>query len=148
MTDEMTCTIRRAANDDDITACAALYERVIAAAFSWRPAGYHSAAEFLGFAAQEEVWLAEQDGAVVGLLSFYRPGNFIHALYVDPGAQGRGIGRALVETVVASATGPVALKVPEPAAGARAFYARLGFLEAERGVEDGIGWRLLRRETG
>ena len=71
MTDEMTCTIRRAANGDEITACAALYERVIAAAFSWRPAGYHSAAEFLGFAAQEEVWLAEQDGAVVGLLSVF-----------------------------------------------------------------------------
>lgn len=148
MTDEMAITIRRAADSDEIAVCAAFYERVAAAAFSWRPAGYHSAAEFLGFAAQEDLWLAEQDGVVVGLLSFYQPGNFVHALYVDPGAQGRGIGRALVETVAASAAGPLTLKVPEPAAGAHAFYARLDFLEVDRGVEDGIGWRLLRRETG
>jgi len=147
MTGEMAFTIRRAANGDEIATCAALYERVTAVAFPWRPAGYHSAAEFLGFVAQEEVWLAEQDSAVLGLLSFYRPGNFIHALYVDPGAHGRGIGRALVETAAATATEPVVLKVPEPAAGARAFYARLGFLEADRGVEDGIGWRLLRRNA-
>ena len=45
----MAMTIRRAANDGEITACAALYERVATAAFPWRPAGYHNAAEFLGF---------------------------------------------------------------------------------------------------
>ena len=121
MTGEMAFTIRRAANGDEIAACASLYERVTAAAFPWRPAGYHSAAEFHGFVAQEEVWIAEQAGDVLGLLLFYRPGNYIHALYVDPGAQGRGIGRALVETVAATAAGFVALKVSEPAAGARAF---------------------------
>lgn len=147
MTGQMAFTVRRAADGDEIAACAALYERMTAAAFPWRPTGYHSAAEFLGFAAHEEVWIAEQAGAVLALLSFYRPGDFIHALYVDWPAQGHGIGRALVETVAATAAGPVALKVSEPSAGARTFYARLGFAEAGRGVEDGIGWRLLRRET-
>lgn len=142
----MTFTIRRTAGSDEIAGCAALYERVTVAAFSWRPAGYHSAAEFLGFVTEEEVWVAEQDGVALGLLSFYRPGDFIHALYVDPAAQRRGIGRALVEAVAAA--GPVVLKVPEPATGARAFYARLGFVEDKRGAEDGIGWRLLRRDPG
>ena len=48
MTGEMVFTIRRAANSDEIAACAALCERVTAAAFPWRPAGYHSAAGFCG----------------------------------------------------------------------------------------------------
>ena len=76
----MAITIRRAANDGEIAACAALYERVATVAFPWRRAGYHNCAEFLGFVEEEEVWIAEQEGAIAGLLSFYRPGSFIHAL--------------------------------------------------------------------
>ena len=138
----------RPALADEIWACAELYERVARATFVWQPVGYANAHDFVRFALEEEVWLADQGGFVVGTLSLDRPASFVHSLYVDPARQGQGVGRALVAAVAATIDQPLSLKVQLPSRGARAFYRRLGFVEIEDGLDaNGVGWLLLRQEV-
>ena len=72
----------------------------------------------------DDVWVAELDGRVAGFLA--ASADEITWAYVDPGLYRRGIGRALVEHVLARADGPIALHVLDGNA-ARAFYEALGF---------------------
>src|SRR6478752_8427726 len=95
----LSLTIRKANTAAEIEDAAALYERAGTAAFSWRAVGHFQARDFIAFAKEEEVWLAMMSDALVGILSIFREENFIHCLYVDPGAQRLGIGKALVDFV-------------------------------------------------
>jgi GNAT superfamily N-acetyltransferase len=138
-------TIRRA-RPDELKACADLYERAGNEAFTWRPPGWFKAADFLDHAKTEEIFVADSHGAILGVLSFFRPSNFIHSLYIEPAAQGFGIGTALIEAAAKIAGGPLALKVDEPNTKARAFYEKLGFVDAhETGIDSGIRWLRLRQ---
>lgn len=60
-----------------------------------------------------------------------RDGALIHALYVDPRAQRRGLGRALLHDAK-SRSSRLELYVAEADAPARAFYVAEGFAEAAR----------------
>lgn len=72
----------------------------------------------------DDVWVAELDGRVAGFLA--GSAGEITWAYVDPELYRRGVGRALVEHVLARATGPVELEVLEGNS-ARAFYEAVGF---------------------
>ncbi len=87
-----------------------------------------------------ENWVAEDGGVVVGLLGL--PGSEIGGLFVLPEAQGRGIGRVLVEHAVAL-YGEVRLDVFEANAKARGFYERMGFEERGRRADDDSGHPLV-----
>lgn len=65
-----------------------------------------------------------------------RDGAWIHALYVHPRAQGRGLGRALLNDAKRSEA-TLNLHVVEVNHPARAFYAAQGFTEYARGY--GLG---------
>ena len=82
-----------------------------------------------------------------GLAALYRPQNFLHSLYVD--VRGLGVGAALLDYVAAQCCGPLSLKVQEPNARARAFYAREGFVCIEHGrdADSDVAWLRLVRET-
>lgn len=73
-----------------------------------------------------EVWVAEDNGVVVGLLVL--DDEWIDQLYVDPDHASRGIGAQLV--AVAKEQRPAGLKLWTFAAnvGARRFYERHGFV--------------------
>jgi ribosomal protein S18 acetylase RimI-like enzyme len=77
----------------------------------------------------DEVWVAEVDGAVAGFIagSVGPDGGEITWIYVDPGRYRRGIGRALVVHFVARSGGRVVLEVLDGNA-AREFYEALGFV--------------------
>ncbi|WP_309237105.1 GNAT family N-acetyltransferase [Actinomadura sp. BRA 177] len=87
-----------------------------------------------------ENWVAEDGGVVVGLLGLL--GSEIGGLFVLPEAQGRGIGRVLVEHAVAL-YGEVRLDVFEANAKARGFYERMGFEERGRRADDDSGHPLV-----
>jgi ribosomal protein S18 acetylase RimI-like enzyme len=138
-------TIRRA-RIDELEACAALYERAGNEAFTWRPPGWFKAAAFLEHTKSEEVYVAESRGAILGVLAFFRPSNFVHSLYIEPSAQGFGIGTAMIEAAAKIADHPLSLKVDEPNTKARKFYEKLGFIDAhESGLDSGIRWLRLKR---
>lgn len=84
------------------------------------------------------IWLAEADGELAGIVAL-RPWaegiGEMKRLYVRPRFQGRGLGKALAETVVAAArqSGDRALRLDTLAsmAAAVAIYRAMGFREIE-----------------
>ena len=80
-------------------------------------------------------WVAETGGAVQAFAALDAATASIWALFVDPAYEGRGLGRALFDRLVAEARrrGLTALRL-ETAAGTRAerFYLRAGWKTASR----------------
>ncbi|MBL6853809.1 MAG: GNAT family N-acetyltransferase [Alphaproteobacteria bacterium] len=145
----LSLTIRKAKTAAEIEDAAALYERSGTAAFFWRPVGHFQARDFIAFAQQEEVWLAYMSDALVGILSLFKEENFVHCLYVDPQAQGLGIGRALVDFVRKRIGKPLTLKLDVPNRKAIAFYDTTGWERMtgldDQGIDDqGIKWARYR----
>ncbi|KAF0225142.1 MAG: hypothetical protein FD176_634 [Rhodospirillaceae bacterium] len=100
---------------------------------------------------QMEALLAEQAGEIVGLLTVLpsysswrgQAGAIIHDLYVRPAARGLGLGRKLVQALLAQAPergwGRVDVNVLDWNGPAQQFYARLGLAPA-------TGWQIWRIE--
>lgn len=135
----------RRARSDELGACSDLYVRVLTETFTWLPPDRHKREDFLHAAREEEVYVAVHEGRILGLAGFFRPQNFLHSLYVD--ARGQGVGKALLDHVIAQADGALSLKVQVPNLRAQAFYRREGFLCTEHGRDPGsdIAWfRLVR----
>jgi ribosomal protein S18 acetylase RimI-like enzyme len=133
----------RRARTDELGACADLYVRVLRETFTWLPPDRHKRDDFLRAAKEEEIFVAVEGERIVGLAAFYRPQNFLHSLYVD--GRGVGVGKALLDHLIAAADGPLSLKVQAPNRRAQAFYRREGFLCTEHGRDPGsdIGWMRL-----
>jgi putative acetyltransferase len=87
-------------------------------------------------------WVAETEaGQIVGLLGLL--GAEIGGLFVDPPAQGLGVGRALVEHA-ARLHGTLAVEVYELNERARGFYEHMGFTPTGHRIEEITGLTLLR----
>jgi ribosomal protein S18 acetylase RimI-like enzyme len=125
----------RRARPDEIRTCADLYMKVLAETFTWLSPDRHDRREFLQSVRDEEIYVAVEDGRIVGLAGFYRPLRFIHSLYVDE--RGRGIGKAMLDHLCAGVRGPVSLKVQAANRRAQSFYAREGFVATETGRDPG-----------
>lgn len=137
----------RRARPEELARCAALYVKVLRETFTWQPPDRHRPEEFLRAAQEEEIFVAVAGDEILGIAALFRPQGFLHSLYVD--ARGRGVGAALLDHVAATLDGPLSLKVQEPNARARAFYAREGFVCIEHGRDPGsdVAWLRLVRET-
>lgn len=79
---------------------------------------------------QDEVWVAEVDGLVVGYARFTE--TWLDDLYVLPAHAGAGVGSALLDVVKALRPRGFGLWVFEVNEPARAFYLRRGLVERER----------------
>ena len=87
---------------------------------------------------RHSVWLADMAGEIVGFAA--RDGAWLAHLYVKPGWTGRGVGRNLLDVILAEAalTTPVLrLYTFARNGGARRFYERHGFVVVATG--DGSG---------
>jgi len=139
----------RPAEPADVPALAALAQRTWADAFGWSVSPEEQAAELenrseASFAEGLHRWttlVAENGGTLVGYVQFgdvvidgvdAQPGDQeLHQLYVDTDAQGRGIGRALMEAALAhprlATASRVLLQVWDRNAKAVQLYEGLGF---------------------
>lgn len=81
-----------------------------------------------------------RDGQVKGFIAVDLAAAFIHHLFVDPCAHGRGIGRALLNTGVVLAGPRAHLKCALVNERALTFYRKLGWCEGDRGEDDMGGW--------
>ena len=137
--------IVRRARPEELPIAAAIYQRVLRETFTWLPGSLHNAQDFLDWSAQEEVYVAVDQGRILGVAAFYRPSNFIHSLYVAE--RGRGIGRAMLAHLQAVADGPLSLKCQTANTRAQAFYRREGFRVVEAGEDPppGVPWLRMRR---
>ena len=134
----MPLTIRRATSADG-PAVAEVWLRSFASAYTF-PAAHPDddvrrwiREQLIG---DHETWVAEDERGIVGLSSL-SPG-WVDQLYVDPSAQGEGIGRRLLELAMTrDTTGELQLWTFQANERARRFYGRNGFVEVER--TDGAG---------
>jgi GNAT superfamily N-acetyltransferase len=77
-----------------------------------------------------DVWVAEADGAVVGVLALSE--GWLDQLYLDPGWRGRGIGDRFVELAKQRQPAGLQLWTFEVNRPAQRFYERHGFVAVER----------------
>ena len=82
----------------------------------------------------EFVLVALFDNKVVGFISLWLSGNFIHHFYVDEEYQHHKIGSKLLEEAILIMKAPVTLKCLEKNTKAVEFYKNKGFVATERGV--------------
>jgi ribosomal protein S18 acetylase RimI-like enzyme len=83
------------------------------------------------FERHEEIWLAEEAGRPLGFLAIRRSRRHgwevLEKLYVDPEAQNRQVGSALLDQAKALRPDGLVLWVFQQNTGARRFYERHGF---------------------
>lgn len=126
----------RPAGRTDLPELADIYLRTREAALPAMPPGVHPADEVRAWVAGWDldawlVWLAElPDGRPLGYAVV--AGDWLHSLYVDPDAAGRGIGTALLDVVKQQRPEGFCLWVFESNAPARAFYTNRGLIGLER----------------
>ena len=123
--------------------CAALVAAGARENFVWARLG-DVAAEFMAAIRDEEVYVACADGEIVGVAALYRPGSFVHYLFVDKAWRSRGLGGDLLAVVGALASSPVSLKVDAENLRAREFYEREAWSPSRKAVtrtaRAGCGW--------
>ena len=137
----------RRARPEEVGPAVDLCIKVLRETFTWLSPDRHSREDLLRAARDEEIYVAVEDGAILGVAGYFRPQNFLHSLYADD--RGRGIGKALLDHVIARANGPLSLKVQAPNLRAQAFYLREGFVCTELGQDTGsdIAWLRLVRQS-
>lgn len=128
---------------EDEAACALIFET------AWNFAFPH-ARRFIGVSVfrseteEEEIFVAESDGRIVGFSALYAPEAFLHHLYVAPARHRTGVGSALLTHAMATALAPITLKCQINNAPAMRLYARHGFEGIGNGVDSTGAWALLR----
>jgi putative acetyltransferase len=84
-----------------------------------------------GIREHEEVWLVEDDGRILGFLGIEHSMNLdapvLERIYVEPDAQNRGVGSALLDHAKALRPDGIHLWVFQKNEGARRLYERHGF---------------------
>ncbi|MBA2772942.1 MAG: GNAT family N-acetyltransferase [Nocardioidaceae bacterium] len=121
----------RRARADESQACADLLWRVRQQNLASIPEGRHPLADVRAWMrdvvmTQQEVWVADGDGSLVGVLVLGRP-DWVEHLYIDASATGRGLGARFVALARAELPGPIQLWTFQSNLGARRFYERHGF---------------------
>lgn len=129
--------IRRATTDDG-DAVGALFTRSFEELLAYLPR-LHTPEEdrrhFNGVVRDHEVWIYEEAGRILGFAALSK--ESLEHLYVDPDAQGQGIGRSLVEKTKERRPDGFGLWVFQQNKGARRFYERHGLHLAQ--LTDGAG---------
>jgi len=117
----------RRAGPEDADAVAATFTASFAGLLTFLPR-LHTPEEDRAFFAravvEREVWIAEDEGAVLGLAAIH--GDELGHLYVHPDRQGSGVGAALLEHVKRRRPAGFTLWVFQQNVGARRFYERHG----------------------
>lgn len=134
----------RAYRDDDLGAVLDIWFRASKIAHHFLPDEFFErerraiAEEWMPAA---ETVVCERDGRVVGSLSLI--GDEVGGLFVDPDAQGTGVGRALLSDAVAKRS-RLELSVFEANTRACRFYETYGFVAVGNEADDATGEPTLR----
>tara|TARA_R110002020_G_scaffold16307_2_gene57564 strand:- start:47679 stop:48164 length:486 start_codon:yes stop_codon:yes gene_type:complete len=144
----------RCATTSDLPVCAAIINNYIDAT-GWLPRTIdHTDVEALfvpSLLEKRTMFVAEEHGEILGYLSMSDDG-FVPALYLQPAARNKGVGKALLDTAKIAHPGGLELTVFECNTSALRFYKREGFDEdparRDDATEEGISTLWLRWPGG
>jgi len=117
----------RKAKPEDTPQLEALFQLTCQETFTSRPKGEFQIGDYAKSVEEDEVWVAEEGGAVVGFVSTYPADHFVHNLFVHPNHQGRGTGSRLLQTAEAHPSRPMTLKIAMDNFDVCAFYESRGW---------------------
>lgn len=120
--------IIRAATEHDTKALEELFLITRQATFTTRPPQAFKLSDYGTSVEGEEVWIAENDAAVVGFISLWLQDNFIHNLFVHPEWQKQGVGSALLKKAEERLPRTIELKIAMDGLNACQFYEKKGFV--------------------
>jgi ribosomal protein S18 acetylase RimI-like enzyme len=99
--------------------------------FSSRHADEFKIGDFQISIAEDVVFVAENDGKVLGFVSIYPADNFVHNLFVHPDYQRLGIGSELLIFAEKVLKKPITLKVAFDNESVGDFYKKHGYTEVQ-----------------
>ena len=123
-------------NKNHIADLQRIFLKVRQKTFYWLDTQNYNLTDFDHETQAEFVLVALFDSKVVGFISLWLPGNFIHHFYIDEEYQQHKIGSKLLEEAIQIMKTPITLKCLEKNTGAIAFYKNKGFVAKEKGVSD------------
>lgn len=122
-----------------ITQLTEFYERE--ALEAW--AGSITAEDFKRSANEYHRFVAVEDGRILGYGDWKPASNEFAGIYIDPDAQGKGVGSALFDAIESDAREAGAPRLWANATkNARGFYERHGFMEEGEGYYEADGYRI------
>lgn len=92
---------------------------------------------------EEQIFLAEENNKILGLISLYVPDRFIHHLFVHPEAAGQGAGDLLLKQAIKVLGTPVTLKCVSENHKALFFYQKRGWKAVVEEGEPGAKYWVL-----
>lgn len=110
------------------------------ATFLWRSQSKWTLEDFDRSTAGEPVLVATIDGRIVGFVSWWPPGDFVHNLFVAPDRLRCGIGGPLLRAALSRIGRPAWLKCDRKNENAIAFYLANGWEPHEERTELGAEW--------
>jgi ribosomal protein S18 acetylase RimI-like enzyme len=104
--------------------------------FYWLDTQDYNLTDFDHETEAEFVLVAVYNNKVVGFISLWLPGNFIHHFYIDEYYQQHQIGTKLLDEVILIMNSPITLKCLEKNTKAIEFYKKRGFVATDKGVSE------------
>jgi GNAT superfamily N-acetyltransferase len=123
----------RGAQPGDMPALREIYLSVRQRNFTWLDTGSYRLDDFDRDTAGEEVLVALEGEVPIGFIAVWLPDSFVHHLYVRGSHAGRGVGRVLLDAILARIPLPATLKCMTMNARATKFYADNGWRIKEAG---------------
>ena len=128
----------RAFEESDRPQLRILYLQTRLNAWTWLDGSTWQPEDFDSTTHNEQIWVAEDNGQLMGFASVWVVDDFLHSLYVAPEHQGKQVGHVLLAKVQAEFIGRGTLKCLVKNESAFAFYQRHGWQVESRGEsEDG-----------
>jgi len=123
-------------NKNHIADLQRIFLKVRKKTFYWLDTQDYNLTDFDHETKGEFVLVALFNNKVVGFISLWLRGNFIHHFYIDDEYQQHKIGTKLLEEAIEIMNTPITLKCLEKNIKAIEFYKKRGFVAVDKGISD------------